>query len=125
VPEEFTIDWPTSFAIVGSVVTIVLGWFGYISKGAAKAPVEPAPVLVDPLDQLAKRVYLIQAQFDSHKDSLAGLQGDIRELRVMVDNIVAQVTEHERRDIEDFRAINAKIDKLQDVMIRMLQDDKL
>lgn len=58
------------------------------------------------------------------KDRAAYLDGDVRELRGYVKSLQKQLTDHEHRDIEDFRAVQAKLDQLMEIVIQILQDDE-
>lgn len=130
-PTEFILTWPTAFAIVGSVVSIVVGLFGYlkaVNKPANGTPVRPVTEeqqTVVALNHIGERLTTLETKTLQQDRQDVELQGDLRVLREVVNNLLAQVNEHERRDIADFRLVNEKVEKLQDVLIRLLQDDKL
>lgn len=123
--ESLALTWPTAFAIVGSVVTIVVGLFGYLKASSGK---NGSGTMVSQqlaqLTRIEKQILALETRTLETRGLLAEAQGDIRVLRESLNNMTSQVNEHERRDIDDFKMVNAKIDKLQDVIIRILSDEK-
>ena len=131
-----SLEWPGAFALVGSVVTIITGIFGYLlsirkkDKPASTNPHPPTPIPT-PVDQhqtndiqnLYREVQKLHDRVSDIKDRTAYLDGDFRELRGYVKSLQKQLTDHEHRDIEDFRVMQNKIDKLMEIVIQMLQDE--
>lgn len=117
-----------ALAIVGSVVTIVLGVFGYLMKARSdqNKAMNPSP---PPFKAVVERHTLeldkIHSRVSSAKDDIATIQSEMRVFENLVRNLEKQLSDHEKRDIEDFKAVNAKSDKLMDILIQVLQDDKL
>lgn len=115
-----TVTWPTAFAVVGSIVTIVIGLFGYLrGKDSGKtAPTSPVETLRGEINELRTAI-------TSGREENLITKSEFAVLRSHVDTLQRQLADHERRDIDDFRAVNAKIDKIMDIIVQILQDDKL
>ncbi len=113
-----SLSWPAVFAIVASLVTIVTGLLGYLvsSKKKAAALVEAKP-LIDH-EKLHTRINAVT-------ERVAEIEGDLKEVRSTLRSLQRQIADHEQRDIDDFKLVDAKLDRLMDIVIRMLQDDKL
>lgn len=111
-----SLGWPAAFAIVASIVTIVLGWFGYIGKNA------PAKPVVKPIDN---QTQLLHNRLSELKDRIYDIETEGKVLTEKFKAFQKQIDDHEKRDITDFHTMNEKLDKLTDLVIRMLQDDKL
>ncbi|KKL85696.1 hypothetical protein LCGC14_1952140 [marine sediment metagenome] len=113
-----SLTWPAVFAIVASLVTIITGLFGYLlsAKRKAAAVLEAKP-LIDH-EKLHARINVVT-------ERIAEVEGDLKEFRASLRNLQRQVADHEQRDIDDFKLIDAKLDRLMDIVIRILQDDKL
>lgn len=120
-------SWPGAFAVLGSVGTVVFGILGYLMK--VKNKVTPDPQAATDIEKLHTRVSEIKdrvAALDGDaKERVAGLEGDVKELRSYVKSIQKQITDHEHRDIEDFKVIQQKLDKLMEIIIQILQDDSI
>lgn len=116
-----------SIAIVGSIVTIVLGILGYMIKvrNGSKAPLAPNPTIKALVDQHVIDIRTLHTRVSSAKDSIAVVQSEVRVLENLVRSLEKQLSDHEQRDIEDFKAVNTKSDKLMDIVIQILHDDKL
>jgi hypothetical protein len=98
------ITWPAAFAIVASMVTIVVGLFGYMR--ASKQKLQP---LHDRVSNL--------------KDSIASLEGDYKALLARMDAHDRSLSDHELRDVSDFRALSDKVEKIMEIIVEMLRDD--
>lgn len=117
------LSWPSAFAIVGSVVTIVIGLFGYLKNKPTSTPASPKPspsiyVTREEIDNLHSRI-------SSAKDVAMENKGELKIMANHLKAIEKQMAEHERRDIADFKLMQQKIDKMMDIVIQILQDDKL
>jgi len=98
------ITWPAAFAIVGSMVTIVVGLFGYLRSSKQK------------LQPLHDRV-------SNLKDVVAKLEGDYKALLARIDAHDRAMSDHEQRDVSDFRALSDKVEKIMEIIVEMLRDD--
>jgi len=113
-----SLSWPAVFAIVASLVTIITGLFGYLLSARKKAAalIEAKPVIDH--EKLHARINVVT-------ERIAEIEGDLKEVRSVLRNLQRQIADHEQRDIDDFKLVDAKLDRLMDIVIRMLQDDKL
>lgn len=118
--ELLTLSWPDAFTIIGSVVTVVGGFLAaYMSylkdkkenADASKSQL-PGPETVHLHDRIS-----------SLKDRLAELEGEQKVLTAQVENLAALVKAHGERDIDDFKDLNTKVDKLMEIIVEMLKDD--
>lgn len=109
-----SLTWPAVFAIVSSLVTIVTGLFGYLISAKKKAAVQPN-------NDYEK----LHARINFAIERIAVNEGDLKEARASIKSAMNQISIHEHRDIEDFKLIDTKIERLMDIVVRMLQDDKL
>ena len=110
---ELNLSAATAFAIVGSVVTIVVGLFGYMSKArtnktVAETSEETASVLENLRVECKERVHKIELAITKLEEQLK-----------RTDHVFG---EHERRDYVDFKNVNKKIDKLSELILQMLRD---
>ena len=108
------LSWPAAFAIVGSLVTIVTGLFGYVLRQAGDAS-----------KQRADQLQLLHARISEVKERLNKDEGDNNLLHVKFDNIQKQLDDHEERDERNFGQINTKMDKMHDILMKILTDEKL
>lgn len=97
-----SLDWPTAFAVVASVVTIVLGLFGYMIK--SKPARTPPSVSSGKLVELENKHNNLVSQVDAVEDK--------------VDRISVEHTQYKEQT-------NHKVDKLMDIIVKILSDDKL
>lgn len=119
-----SLSWQAAFAIVGSVVTIVVGLFGYLRNKTPQTP--PAPKLPQqPLYVSRTEFEQLHARVSSAKEIAAENKGELHVLSNLVKTIEKQIADHERRDIQDFKVMQQKIDRIMDIVIQILQDDKL
>lgn len=105
------LTWPAAAAIVGSVVTIVLGWFGYMRSTKTVKVEEP------------DKAQLLHDRVSNLKDEVASLQGDMKAIKVRIDGIDVKVSDHDARDIEDFKRLSDKVEKIMEIIVEMLRDD--
>jgi len=97
-----TLTWEAAFALVGSTVAIVTGILGYLLKVRSDR-------------QRPGRV----------KDPLSGFHAD---LKVALSNMAAigkQLDDHEHRDEHDFEQVNKKIDKITEILLKILTDGSM
>ena len=116
-----SLEWPAVFAIVGSIVTIVTGLFGYLiaSKKNGKAEAPQTKILTpEEYEKLHTRI-------NDAIERIAVNEGDLKEVRAHLRSVQKQLAEHEQRDIDDFKLVEAKLDRLMDIIVRILQDDKI
>lgn len=103
------LNWPGALAITGTVVTIVIGLFGYMRSTKSQIP---------DYEKLHSRI-------NNAITRISESEGDIKELRASLRAALKQIADHEQRDIEDFKMIEAKLDRLMDIVVRVLQDEHL
>jgi len=107
------ITWPAAAAIVGSVVTIVVGLFGYIRT---TQPSSPSSSSVPTAQQAT------HDRISSLKDSVSSIEGDIKVLTLRVDVCDRRAEDHNARDVVDFRTLSEKIDKIMGIIVEILRD---
>jgi uncharacterized protein YlxW (UPF0749 family) len=103
------ITWPAAFAIVGSVVTIVVGLFGYMRSSKAKQP---------------DATQAVHSRVSNLRDAVADLEGDYKALEARLDAYDRSLHEHEARDVSDFRALSDKVEKIMEIIVEMLRQAK-
>lgn len=102
------LTWPAAFAIVGSMVTIVVGLFGYMRNSKTK-PTEPT-------------TQAVHDRVSTLKDQVAEIDGDLKALVARVEGLQTTVQDHERRDVADFRAVSDKVEKIMEIIVEMLRE---
>lgn len=115
-----SLTWPAAFATVASVVSIITGLFGYVISSRKKAEqkvIDQTPTAPN-YEKLHARINDVIAR-------VAANEGDHKEARASLRGLQQQLFAHEQRDIDDFKLIDAKVDRLMDIVVRLLQDDKL
>lgn len=106
--------WPVAFTIVASVVAIVTGLFGYLRVNKHN---------IKDIQQEGEIVNL-NTKVISMKERLAKATTDIFYLRQQVSMLESELSKHEGYDIKEFSRLSRKIDKLSDIIIEMLDEDK-
>lgn len=124
------ISWEAAFAIVGSIVAIVTGLFGYLIKtrnGSSenRGPKQLSGSLETRVALMEDQVQLTRAVISETKDRVAVTEGDARLLNTKIDGVHIQLTKHEERDVRDFEAVNKKLDRITDVVLELLTNEKL
>lgn len=117
-----SLSWPATFAIVASVVSIITGLFGYLISSKRKSNVSVS--VTDPLKE-GYDYEKMHTRINDVVERVAAIEGDIKEIRAQLQMCSKQVSDHETISNDDFKTIDAKIDRLMDIIVRMLQDDKL
>ena len=110
-----SLEWP-AFAIVASIVTITIGLFGYLRNGN-----KPTPSKILTPDEYEK----LHSRINEAVERVAVNEGDLKEVRASLRSLQKIIADHEHRDITDFKLIDAKVERLMDIVVRILQDDKL
>lgn len=114
-----SLSWPGAFAVVASIVTSVTGLFGYLVSVKRREAAQKR--LVTPEFDYEK----LHSRINDAIERIAENEGDLKEARASIRSLQKACSSHEQRDIEDFKLVDAKIDRLMDIVVRMLQDDKL
>lgn len=109
-----SLTWPAVFAILGSVVTIVVGLFGYLRSAKTQTQTQTP----DDFEKLHSRI-------NDAVERVAVNEGDLKEVRASLRAALKQIADHEQRDIDDFKMIDAKLDRLMDIIVRILQDEHI
>lgn len=116
-----SLEWPGVFAVVGSVVTIVTGLFGYLlAANRSNKHEAPSTKILTP-EEYEK----LHTRINDLIDRVSANEGDIKEIHASLRLIQKLIADHEQRDITDFKLVDAKIERLMDIVVRILQDDKL
>ena len=113
-----SLEWPAVFAIVGSVVTIVTGLFGYLL--AARRQEAKATTTHNLTTEEYEKIH---SRINDLVDRVAANEGDLKETRASIRSLQNQISTHEQRDIDDFKLLEAKLDRLMDIVVRILQED--
>lgn len=105
------LSWPAAVAILGSVVTFVIGLFGYLRSEKAL-----------PKPNVKTEEQIIHARLSTLRDQVAALEGDVKALNAQFEGMVKTVHDHELRDTSDFRALSDKVEKIMQIIVEMLRD---
>ncbi len=111
-----SLTWPAAFAIVGSVVTIMVTLLGYLLKVRTATP--PAPT-----EQTIPQV--VHDRISETKDMTQENNKDIGVLQSKMEAIQKEVDSDRSRDERDFNTLNTKYEKLLSIVMKILQDEKL
>lgn len=132
--EEVTaLSWPAAIAIIGSVATIIISIFGYLLK------VRNGTTSNQVGDTSSTREYQVRKEDTARAEALSTLLEQVSEVKllVMTDNkeigilktevnsIRKTLSDQETRSQRDFESAFGKIDKLYDIVMKILQDEKL
>lgn len=114
--------------LLGSIVTITLGIFGYLlkvrplSNGTTEAEQKALTTLVR---NHAEQIDKLHARVTDAKETALENKVEVRAIINLIKAVEKQLAGHEHRDLEDFKVMQQKIDKVMDIVIQILQDDKL
>jgi len=121
--DALSLSWPAAVAILGSVVSLTIGFLTLQGKflETSKKPEEKksdAPVVVENKahDQFTNNISAL-------KDRVFTLEGELKVHATELKNSIEQLAAHEKRDIEDFKKLDDKVDKLLEIIVEMLKDD--
>lgn len=111
-----TINWPTAFAIVASFVTLVTGYVGFLIKtrGSSKG-----------VESSTEEIQHIHSRVSEVKDRLAAVEGDIKIVAHKIESIQKLLDDHQTRDDQGFDHLNEKLDKVTDILLKFLSDERL
>ena len=114
-----SLEWPAVFAVVGSVVTIVTGLFGYLlsARRQSKITTTTKVLTIDEYEKIHTRINDVISRVGEN-------EGDLKELQSSIHSLQKQLSNHEQRDIDDFKLVEAKLDRLMDIVVRILQEDR-
>lgn len=114
-----SLEWPAVFAVVGSVVTIVTGLFGYLlsARRQSKLTTTTKVLTIEEYEKLHTRINDLISR-------VGETEGDLKELQSSIHSLQKQQSNHEQRDIDDFKLVEAKLDRLMDIVVRILQEDR-
>ena len=124
--EGFVLTFPEALAIVGSVATVVLGVFGYLLKIRSKdAPPADKTVTPAPTKYLEGQVQVAHERISEIKDRVTSVEGEVKLTASKIEAIRTSIKEHQIRDNQDHEVFDKKLDKMMDILIKILTDDKL
>ena len=123
------LSWQATVAIVGSVVAIVTGIFGYLIKSRDTIRNKDIEVLSSDISDLRNRITNV-------KDHLTTAETDIKLITQRSSNSQSAIESYEQilerrledhitRSRSDFSALSTKLDKVTDVIMKMLSDERL
>ena len=121
--EGFMLTIPEAIAIVGSVATVVLGAFGYLLKTRSAPPKDKAAE--PPHTYLESQVQGAHDRISEMKDRLAAAEGDIKLTVTKMEAMRQTIIDHHSHDVQEHRIIEKKTDKMMDILLKILTDDKL
>lgn len=113
------ITWQVAFTIVGSVVAIVTGIFGYLyslRRNSLKNGKPPSSIT---------DIEHVHSRISEVKNRVSPLESDIKVILTRISNLQKQLDESQERDQRDFARITEKVDKLTDILMKILSDDRL
>ena len=113
-----SLTWPAAFAIVGSVVTIMVTLLGYLLKVRTATPTPPT-------NDGPAYTQLIHDRISETKDLTQENNKEIGVLQSKVEALQKEVDSDRSRDERDFTTLNMKYEKLLSIVMKMLQDEKL
>lgn len=116
-----SLTWPGTVAILGSIVTIVSGLLAIIVTVHKKSSSIPSSKNILTESEYEK----LHSRINDTITRVSEIEGDIKELRSSSRSLQKQIADHEQRDIDDFKLVEAKLDRLMDIIVRILQDEKL
>lgn len=121
--ESFVVTIPEAFAIVGSVATVVLGVFGYLLKTRNDSPKNKSAVT--PTEFLEGQVQGAHDRISEVKDRVTAVESEIKLTAAKVESLRAAMRDHQERDNQDHELFDKKLDKMMDIVIRILTDPNL
>ena len=119
------ISWQAAVAIVGSVVAIVTGLFGYLRSSSHNDSKKQS--------NLGSISY---AQFSDLKDHISEIESEIKLLRQttiinakttdeLKQSLREQIKSNNERTSRDIAILNEKLDKITNVVMKILSDERL
>ena len=127
--ESFVLTIPEAIAVVGSVVTVVLGVFGYLLKTRHTPPKDRTTT---PTSYLETQVQGAHDRISEVKDRVTTAEGDIKLTVNKLEAIRQTLLDHQLHashsldaNDKDHEMFQKKMDKMMDILIKILTDDKL
>ena len=99
------ISWEMAFTIVGLAFAIILGVSGFLINHLRNKKEWSKP-------------------FNDLENELLKIQGEYEQLDTRVQDLKENLTKHDERDSEDFKRIEGQIERLTDLVIKSLTQDK-
>lgn len=116
-----SLEWPAVFAIVGSFVTIVTGLFGYLLSARRQTKNSNTTTKILTIEEYEK----LHTRINDLVSRVGESEGDLKEVQSSLRSLQKQISNHEQRDIDDFKLVEAKLDRLMDIIVRILQEDRI
>lgn len=131
-------NWPGAFAVVGSVVTIVIGLLTYLYNIHVTPKDDEfgrdIKDLYERLDNLSSNYDMIARLIDENKnlsndgdislrDSVRDAAADLKVLKHSIVTLQTNQTHFESRIQDDMKQYNEKLNKLTDIILKMLSED--
>ena len=113
-----SLTWPTAFAIVGSVVTIMVTVLGFMLKIRT-----PASTIVPTVPTVTDQA--LHDRISESKDLAQQNSKDVGVLQSQFQALQKEVDSDRLRDQRDFETITAKYEKLLSIVMKILRDEKL
>ena len=124
--ESITLTINEALAIIGSAVVIVTGLFGYLLKVRSKNGSSNPTTDHDKAHyRIEKEIQKSHTRISEAKDRVAAVESETKLIHEKISTLQKLLREHEERDVTDHAFYNEKLDKVMDILIKMLADEKL
>jgi len=120
-----SLTWQATFAIVGSVVVIVTGIFGYLIKVNKDKDAPEKDISAEGIDIAVEKALKEQKEFSVVREQIIRIESDIKILMQHGRNSNRRLDEHIEQDNKNFNQLNSKVDKLTDILLTVMRDEKL
>lgn len=123
-----TLTWPGAVAILGSVISVVAGILAIFSsyfktlRDNAKEETREVEHISQVISQAD--VNHIHDRISSTKERLAALEGSQKLCQAQLQSLAERIESHGERDINDFKMLNQKVDKIMEIIVEMLRDER-
>lgn len=118
-----TLEWPGAVALLGSVIAVVMGLLTLFLRYFDVRRNNNGGNLRSSLPTPNAEMLKVHERVSNLRDRIGTLEGEQKVLAAQIENLRKDVIAHDRRDVDDFKTINAKVDKLMEIIVEMLKDD--
>jgi hypothetical protein len=117
-----TLSTQAMFAILGSVVVITTGILGYLLRINSTNVNNTSKTVKEDIFIKFKEIHTLISEL---RDRVYAVESEIKVLTAGMSAEEYQLHEHEGRNAREISQLNAKVEKITELLLRVLSDDKL
>lgn len=117
-----TLSTQAMFAILGSVVIITTGLLGYLLRINSTNVNDTRKIVKEDIFIKFEEIHTLVSEL---RDRVHVVESEIKVLTAGMSAEEYQLHEHEGRNAREISQLNSKVEKLTEILLRVLSDDKL